>query len=366
MPRKKISPEDPKPKMPERRSKRVRNVPIRTSSKKASAVLIESDFEGSSSESELRESKKRQKKSLSNRDNRSTTKDFEDPDDEDDDESKPPREIIIPLPKARLAGEIQYQDERIHPNTMLFLADLKKNNNREWLRFHEEDFRQSQKDFASYIERLSELVIEKDETIPELPVKDVIFRIYRDIRFSNDKTPYKTHFAAAWSRTGRKGSYAAYYLHVQPGGQNFIGGGLWQPQASSLERLRDDIDRRPHRLKRALMTEGMRRDFFHGLKDEKSVVTAFAKMNAQNALKTKPRDYDANHKDIELLKLRNFTISKKIDDSEITSADSLQRITTYLASIVPFITYLNSVVMPDRNDVDSSDDDEEGANNDED
>ncbi|KAH8821981.1 hypothetical protein F5884DRAFT_108813 [Xylogone sp. PMI_703] len=337
--------------MPARRSKRVKTTSSRSLSKKELATSSGSDFEESESDSERRP--KKQRKNLPGRSKKAPIGSSEDTG--SDDESKPPREVIIPLPRARSPGNIQYRDERIHPNTMLFLADLKANNNREWMRFHDEDFRQSQKDFSSYIERLSELVIEKDETIPELPVKDIIFRIYRDIRFSNDKTPYKPHFSAAWSRTGRKGSYAAYYVHIQPGGQNFIGGGLWQPQASSLERLRDDIDRRPQRIKRALMTEGMRRDFFGGLKNEKSVVAAFTKMNAENALKTKPRDYDANHRDIELLKLKNFTISKKIDDSEVTGDDSLQRISTYIASMVPFITYLNSVVMPDRNAADDDD-----------
>jgi Conserved hypothetical protein (DUF2461) len=101
------------------------------------------------------------------------------------------KEVRIALPKARQAGKTPYEDDQIHPNTMLFLGDLKKNNDREWLKWHDADFRSSEKDWKSFVEKLSEKVIEKDETIPELPVKDVVYRIYRDIRFSPDPTPYK-------------------------------------------------------------------------------------------------------------------------------------------------------------------------------
>ena len=110
------------------------------------------------------------------------------------------------------------------------------------------------------------------------------------------------------SRTGKKGSYAAYYLHVQPGGNSFIGvhvpspahlshltrriylgGGLWHPESSSLESLRDDIDQNPQGLKGVLMNNSLRRDFFKGAKDEKAAIAAFLDCNSENALKTKPR-----------------------------------------------------------------------------
>lgn len=87
---------------------------------------------------------------------------------------------------------------------------------------HDPDFRASEKDFKSFIENLTQKLIEVDETIPELPPKDIIFRIYRDVRFSKDPTPYKPHFSAAWSRTGRKGPYAAYYIQIAPG-RSFLG-----------------------------------------------------------------------------------------------------------------------------------------------
>ena len=124
----------------------------------------------------------------------------------------PGEAVFVPLPKAREEGKIKYRDDWVHGNTMLFLAELKKNNDREWLKIHDADYRQSKKDFDSFVECLTEKVIEKDETIPELPAKDLVclliylldsqmaivsnllmqtFRIYRDVRFSSDPTPYK-------------------------------------------------------------------------------------------------------------------------------------------------------------------------------
>jgi len=135
----------------------------------------------------------------------------------------PGTQVIIKKPKARDAGDTPYADETIHPNTMMFLQDLAANNDRQWLKLHDPDFRVAFQDFTTFAQQVAEKIIEADDTIPELPVKDVIYRIYRDIRFSKDATPYKTYFSAAWSRTGRKGPYAHYYVQIQPNGGSFVG-----------------------------------------------------------------------------------------------------------------------------------------------
>ncbi|KAF2135555.1 uncharacterized protein K452DRAFT_293012 [Aplosporella prunicola CBS 121167] len=260
---------------------------------------------------------------------------------------EPGTQLIIKKPKAREAGKTPYTDDTIHPNTLLFLRDLAENNDREWLKMHDPDYRTSLKDFNSFVERLTEKVIEADETIPELPIKDVVFRIYRDIRFSSDPTPYKTYFSAAWSRTGRKGPYAAYYVQVQPGG-SYVGGGLWMPAAPSLQRLRRNIDTRPHEIKRVLTDAGIREEFFDGIEDdEKEAVRAFVKQNAESALKTRPQGYDKEHRDVELLRLRSFSIGRRVSDGVVEGPGGLARIAGLLARLGPFITYLNGVVMPD-------------------
>lgn len=155
---------------------------------------------------------------------------------------------------------------------------------------HDPDYRAAQKDWASFVESLTQKIIEVDETVPELPVKDIVFRIYRDVRFSSDQTPYKTVFSAAWSRTGRKGPYAAYYVQIKPNGGSLVVGGVWMPDAQALARIRRAIDRRPRLMKQALLGARLRKEFLGGVpSDERKVVKALAAQNQENALKTKPK-----------------------------------------------------------------------------
>ncbi|KAH8904235.1 hypothetical protein BR93DRAFT_900228 [Coniochaeta sp. PMI_546] len=279
------------------------------------------------------------------------------------DEDAPPKVTYIPLPKLRDTGGIPYEDDRLHKNTMLFLKDLKANNKRVWLKSHDEEFRRALRDFDSYITTLTTHLISADETIPELPLKDVIFRIYRDTRFSKDPTPYKPHFSAAWSRTGRKGPYAVYYLHVQAGGGSFVGGGLFYPPAEPLGRVRASIDERPWRWRRVLNDPDFRRTFLEGAKaSEEGAVAEFVKRNREGALKTRPKGFNPDHRDIELLKLKSFTVQKKVPDSVLTDKNGQAEIARILGAMVPFITHLNRIVMPDPGDDDDSDEDEENEN----
>ncbi|DAA74305.1 TPA_exp: Uncharacterized protein A8136_3503 [Trichophyton benhamiae CBS 112371] len=265
---------------------------------------------------------------------------------------EPGKEVFIKLPTPRDDGGIPYEDGTIHPNTVLFLADLKENNDREWLKNHDVDYRKSKKDWDSFVEALNEKLAEKDETIPELPAKDLVFRIYRDVRFSHDQTPYKPHFSAAWSRTGRKGPYAAYYLHLEPG-KCFIGSGLWMPEASKLALIRQNIDRDSQRLKDILMHPDVRGEILGGVpNDEKKVIKAFVNQNKESALKTRPKGYDADNENIELLRLRSFTLSKKLGDQDLRGPEAMGRVAHIVGIMVQFVTYLNSIVMPDPEDED--------------
>ncbi|KAL3424154.1 hypothetical protein PVAG01_03435 [Phlyctema vagabunda] len=259
-------------------------------------------------------------------------------------------EMTIKIPKEKEAGDTPYKNRRIHPNTLEFLSELKENNKREWLKFHEAVQRQAEKDFLTFIEKLSDLMYGIDAALPELPMKDIIYRIYRDMRFTNDPTPYKSYFSASWSRGGRKGPYAHYYLHIQPGGQSFAGGGYYSSDTTTLECIREDIDQEPHQLKSILTSDRLRNVFFPDIKkkDDKAVVAAFCAMNAENALKTKPKGYEKDHKDISLLKLRNFTLKKSIPDEQIVGEDAIHVVSDIFEAMQPFITHLNGVVLPDR------------------
>lgn len=183
---------------------------------------------------------------------------------------------------------------------------------------HDGEYRRAFKDWQTFVDETSQTITAADETVPELPSKDVVFRIYRDTRFSKDPTPYKVrpgahlpplptiettkkkqklthakqpHFSAAWSRTGRKGPYACYYIHCEPGGQSFIGGGLWHPEAGHVQKMRRSIDRHPERWREVLDDAEFRRVFFPGVKPAQgaeAVVKAFVGKNQMGALKKKP------------------------------------------------------------------------------
>ncbi|KAK5090851.1 hypothetical protein LTR05_001028 [Lithohypha guttulata] len=275
----------------------------------------------------------------------------------------PGKQVFIERPKARGDGGIAYVPERIHPHTLEFLKDLKRNNDRIWLKAHDADFRASWKDFESFVEVLTEKIAEIDETVPELPPKDLVFRIYRDVRFSSDPTPYKPHFSAAFSRTGRKGPYACYYVQIQPGGRCFVGSGLWHPEAAPLALLRADINSNPDQIRNVLMDAGMRKHIFGGVgKDVKKATQAFCKQNEENALKTKPKGYDVDHPNIELLRLKNFTVGQNVSDDDILSSGGLGRILELIRVMQPFVAYLNSIVMPDEA-ADTDDDSSSSSSN---
>ncbi|KAH7398908.1 hypothetical protein DE146DRAFT_755898 [Phaeosphaeria sp. MPI-PUGE-AT-0046c] len=300
---------------------------------------------------------------------------------DEDDRPKKSAKAKKSLPMHHKQGgekELWKQGAKLAPGTQLIIKAL-----------HDPDYRAAFQDFSTFTEEVSQKIVDADELIPELPVKDVIYRIYRDVRFSSDKyvksnerkvaTILGTHtdlvqlppdFSAAWSRTGRKGPYAHYYVQIQPKGGSFVGGGLWQPEAAALAKLRRNIDRKPHKIKEVLTNTEIRTAFLNNVADnEAKAVKAFVELptNKSSALKRHPKGYEQSHQDIALLRLRNFTIGRKIADDEIVGPNGLGRVADLIASMVPFITYLNSVVMPDEESSDSddgdddSDEDEDGA-----
>ncbi|CAK7568296.1 MAG: hypothetical protein SEPTF4163_006283 [Sporothrix epigloea] len=303
----------------------------------------------------------------------------------DSDSDAGPRRTFVPHKKLRDLGGVSYSDATVHPVTMHFLKDLKANNRREWLKDNDAEFRRAQQDWLSYVESLStRLAAEADDTLPELPAKDLIFRVYRDVRFSKNPQPYKPYFAASWSRTGKKGPYALYYVHCEPG-NCLVGGGHWYPDNEAIRVLRASIDERPHRWRRALVEDTRLRNTFFptappksgkkGAKvsskkaaenDEMAAKKAFAKLNAEGALKKKPLGYSADHRDIELLKLRNFFAHKKVPDSIFTDRDGQDRMVETVQALVPFVTFLNRIVRPDPGDNSDSEEGEGDVTEDED
>src|SRR6266436_6635690 len=116
----------------------------------------------------------------------------------------------------------------LQPSTLRFLKDLKKNNNKAWFDSHRKQFEDAKKDFSDFNQTVIDKHSKKDKSIKELSSKNCLFRINRDIRFSKDKSPYKTNLGASINPGGKKSVLAGYYFHCEPG-QSFVGGGLWMP-----------------------------------------------------------------------------------------------------------------------------------------
>lgn len=217
----------------------------------------------------------------------------------------------------------------LQASTFKFLKDLKKNNNKPWFDAHKKEYEAAKADFEVLVTEVLEKLGKLDPAFKEQKAKDCIFRIYRDVRFGKDKTPYKSHMAAAFSKGGKKDMAAGYYLHIEPG-NIFIGGGMWMPEGAMLKKVRQEID--------------------YNLKDFQKIVnyTAFKKMFTKGIegekLKTLPQGYTADNPAIEYLKMKSFVASTKLDDKTITDKNAAASCVKVFSTMKPFIDFLNKAV----------------------
>jgi TIGR02453 family protein len=211
--------------------------------------------------------------------------------------------------------------------TLKFLARLRENNDREWFEARRGDYKAARSAFACVVASLlSELGAAED--FGGASPNDCIFRIYRDVRFSKDKTPYKPNMGALMGKGGRRAGHRGYYLHVEPSG-SFLAGGLYDPSGSELSAMRAAIaaDSRP--LKRIVGSAEFRREFGSISGD---------------SLKTAPSGYPKDHPDIELLRLKQLTAMRRLSDDELIAPDFIPRALDTFAAMRPFLRYLAKVV----------------------
>ena len=209
--------------------------------------------------------------------------------------------------------------------TFTFLKGLEKNNNKEWFDEHRDAYGDARLDFEAFV---SNLMVEMTAIEPGLgnqKAKDTIFRIFRDVRFSKDKTPYKPHMSAYLSREGRKWEGAGYYIHAQPG-KSFLAAGLWMPEAKLLKSLRQEID---------YDLEG-----FEKILGEKSFKKHFAGIEGE-ALQKVPQGYSADNPAATYLKLKSFVVTHKIGDEYLTEKGGIKKIAAAFAAAKPFVDFFN-------------------------
>ncbi|KAI0725484.1 hypothetical protein C8Q72DRAFT_852371 [Fomitopsis betulina] len=259
--------------------------------------------------------------------------------------------VVVQAPKT---GRVP--PGQISKNTLNFLSELKKPecNDREWFKLHEPVYRLAEKEWKDFIDEFTPLLVEADPEIPHLPAKDVIHRIYRDIRFSNDKTPYKTGFSASFSRSGRKGIFAVF----KPGGESIIAAGAWQPGKNELATIRSNILRSPRRLREIMSAPAFVRYFGAPMPNAKDGRTGI--FGREDELKNAPKGVAKDHPDIDLLKCRSFAVVHRFLDSEVLARDFKNALYEVVEVVKPFVHCLNDMMtmQGDSSDEDNEDGDE--------
>ncbi|KAF9960009.1 hypothetical protein BGZ72_008208 [Mortierella alpina] len=224
--------------------------------------------------------------------------------------------------------------DAIQPETLEFIRDLKLNNDREYMMLNQDRCDQAKADFMDFIRMVKEGLLEADPDVMDQEPKDSMMRIYRDIRFSNDKSPYKSQLACHFSRGGKKSIAAGYYFGISSGGETFAGCGVWDPSGPVLSRIRQGIVNHSDRFKAILETDAIKK-----VTNGRTGVDALRPGSSQ--LKTGPAGYDKDHAMIEYLKRKCFAVGRNFKDEEVVSEGFLEKVLETFDACVDLVHILN-------------------------
>lgn len=210
--------------------------------------------------------------------------------------------------------------------TLKFLKEIKQNNSKDWFDVHKNEYLFAKEEYATLVDSIIKGIRVFDKKISaDLKGKDCLFRIYKDVRFSKDKTPYKTNFGASINPGGKKSLVAGYYLHIEPGA-SFLAGGMYMPEPTMLQAIRQEIDYNPNPLLKIFKSASFK-NYFKGLSDE-------------GKLKTTPKGFDKDHPQIDLLRNKHFIVVYNLSDKQILDAKVSKLITDGFKAMHPFLEYL--------------------------
>lgn len=216
----------------------------------------------------------------------------------------------------------------IEKQTFAFLSQLKENNDRAWFQSNREAYEASLANVKSFITALiTELSAFDPHINTDIQAGKCLFRIYRDTRFSKDKTPYKHWFAAGISVDGRKLDGPEYYLHIEPG-KNFLAAGYWRPEKQHLDAIRQEIDYSFPTLEEALRQGDWTAD----------------DLSTEDKLKRPPAGYSEDDPQIELLKLKSFILYQSFTDEQLTATSALESLTHIAKRILPFKRFIHQAI----------------------
>jgi uncharacterized protein (TIGR02453 family) len=207
-----------------------------------------------------------------------------------------------------------------------FLKDLKSNNNKEWFDKNKEKYLAIKTDFENFIHELIIGIGKFDKEVGSLDPKKAIFRIYRDVRFSKEKIPYKVHIGAYMASGGAKSPKAGYYFHLEPGNKNMVAGGIWMPEPEVLNAIRQAIDYDSKGLLKII--------------NSKSFKSAFGQIEGEK-LSRPPKGFDADHPQIELLKHKSFNVMHSFSDAEVNGPGFKNKLLKIYSEMKPLNDFLN-------------------------
>lgn len=210
-----------------------------------------------------------------------------------------------------------------------FLNELKANNNRDWFTEHKEQFKNLEKQVKQFYAALWEQLKAHDE-VDEYK----LFRIYRDVRFSADKTPYKTHFGGAFHRK-KPALRGGYYLHIAPG-ECFAAVGFWEPNADDLQRIRKELERDASEFRMIINDRAFKNNWGELKGDE---------------LKSAPKGFAKEHADIELIRKKQYLFIKNYTESQLLTTGFLEQVNTHFKAVRPYLDYMSEILTTDLNGV---------------
>lgn len=217
------------------------------------------------------------------------------------------------------------------PKSVLdFFKKLEKNNDRDWFNEHKPEFKSIEAQAKQVYQELHDMLNTHDEI-----EKFKMFRVYRDVRFSKNKLPYKTHFGGSFGRK-KPELRGGYYLHIQPNNESFIATGFWQPSKEDLLRIRKEFEQDDSEIRRIINNKKFKDVWGEFVGDE---------------VKTAPKGFSKEHKAIDLIKKKQFIFTKKYSDKEVVSTDFIKKVDTDFKAIKPYFNYMSDVLTTDLNGV---------------
>ncbi|MEO7962212.1 MAG: DUF2461 domain-containing protein [Ginsengibacter sp.] len=217
----------------------------------------------------------------------------------------------------------------LQANSITFLKNLKRNNNKPWFDENRKKYLSAKSDFENFVGELIKFTAAFDDDIKLLEIKNCTFRINRDIRFSKDKTPYKINMGTSLNKGGKKSPFAGYYFHLQPGGKSFAGGGLWMPEPDHLKKIRQEIDYCFPEFKKIIETPTFKKAYQK------------VEMDKNQMLVNIPKGYEKENPAADFLKLKSFIALKNIPDSALTNTGLAKEVAQTFKALMPFVKFMN-------------------------